>query len=212
MARPPDLPMEQWPDDRLLREAHGGNPEAFTVFCVRSLPGLIRYLRSQCAQRGIPQDLARDFAQDTLMRALRQLREFEASAARPLPKVSVAYLFQIGVNVCRDWVKKNRRVKAFEHIEDLPQEHRISPAEQDRYEEALEFLNYLDSRDRELVELVLMEQMSVAEAGERLDMEKWAAYKAYERAIERIRDLIREHGKYGTGRVEPDHSVPADEA
>jgi hypothetical protein len=38
MSETPEMPIDRWSDDELLRAAQDGNNEAFRVFCVRSLP------------------------------------------------------------------------------------------------------------------------------------------------------------------------------
>lgn len=194
MAAWQETPMERWPDDKLLRAAHLGDEDAFRIFCVRSLPGLIRYLAAQCDLRGVPRDSAIDFAQETLYKALAQVRACREDAYRPLPKVSRAWLFQIGFNLIMDWLRQKRRASNAEYIVRHDKPTKPSQEEVDQLEEVFKFYTWLPDREKEIVELILIEGLHPLEAGARLGISKAASYKAYERAIQHLRDLIREHG------------------
>src|SRR5947209_5664398 len=76
---------------------------------VRTLPILIRYLINQCKIRGIPRDLARDFAQETILKALAHVRMYHEEACWPAPKLSAGWLFQISYHLLVDWLRKHRR-------------------------------------------------------------------------------------------------------
>ncbi len=52
----------------------------------------------------------------------------------------------------------------------------------------------MEPREREILELVLLQNITPVEAGAQLGLEKWGAYKAYERALRHLHPLIAEHG------------------
>jgi RNA polymerase sigma factor (sigma-70 family) len=186
--------MERWPDDRLLRAANRGDTEAFSFFCVKSLPGLRRYVRFQCAEQAAPIDLAEDFCHDVIIRAVGHINSCKEHGDRPLPKVSVAWLKQIAFNVICDWRRRNGRITLSDQLEpEAPPS--LSPDEIDEYEEILKYFNWLNGNERDMLELVLMDGMDIVEAGEHLNLKKANAYKTYERGLARIRDLCREHGR-----------------
>lgn len=183
---PPSPGRKRRTDNQLLKAAQAGDKEAFAGFCVRALPGLCRYLHHQCEAVGVPVDLAEDFAHETVMNALR---------SPPGSEVCVSWLRRIGHNLVIDWVRKNRRIQAVENMEEQVEARAPSIEEREEYEEVLEFLEWMDTNDREILELVLLKGLPPVEAGAELGLDKWAAYKAYERAHQALRDLIQEHGK-----------------
>lgn len=125
---------------------------------------------------------------------------FDMPRNRPLPKVSVGWLKQIAFNMIRDWRRRNLRVT---YVEELVAASRpeISPDDVDEYEEILKFFQWLTDDERDMLEMVLVESKGILEAGETLNLEKWAAYKTYERALEHLRDLVSHHGKFSPSKT-----------
>jgi len=189
-----DEPMERWPDARLLHAAHRGNQEAFAIFCVRSLPALIRYLEVQCTNVGVPRDRARDFAQETLSKALEQVRLYREDGGRPLPKVSVAWLSQIAYNLVMDSLRERQRETRAKHAHIETKQSAPTQEDLEKLETVYKFYTWLTPAEQELIELVLVEGLTQKEAGERLGLSPKTAYKRYERAVDHLRDLILEHG------------------
>lgn len=185
--------MERWPDDKLLRSASGGNTDAFQIFCVRTLPSLHRYVKYQCRQRRVDVNLAEDFCHSTLIRAIDHINSCKEDGCRPLPTVSVAWIKQIAFNLIRTWQRDNKRMS---FVEDVYVESRrsVSAEDIDEYEEILKFFQWLNDNERDMLEMVFVNQLSIVEAGERINLNKWAAYKTYERGLCTLRDLLQEHG------------------
>jgi RNA polymerase sigma factor (sigma-70 family) len=149
----------------------------------------------QCTQKGVPRDRASDFVQETIVKALDYLRSCREPAWRPFPKVSVAWLMQIGYNLMIDWLRANRRAhKAKEEIVARNKARRMSRAEVDQLEEIHKFYTWLPPAEQEIVELILLKGRTPTEAGADLGISEAASYKRYERAITHLRELIREHG------------------
>lgn len=190
--------LDQMTDEELLRAARQGSVQAFETFCVRSLPRLRRYLRFQCGATGVPVDLAADFAQDTLTKALQWIRDQEK---RPEPgplRVSFSWLMRIGSNTVIDWIRKNHRSVNM-CMEAQPAAPTTDRETKERCEEVLKYFNMLGPDYGEMLELVLLENLGIVEAGERLGLSKDAAYKRYERGIAQLRDFLHEHGEMTWG-------------
>jgi DNA-directed RNA polymerase specialized sigma24 family protein len=116
--------METWSNTSLLRAAVAGDPKASEIFCVRSLPRLYRYLHFKCRQRGVPLDLAADFTQETISRALQEIAPGGNADSSPLLKNPPGWLFTVGLNLIRDWKKKSGRGRrALARLRDLVQTH-----------------------------------------------------------------------------------------
>src|SRR5262245_23295339 len=113
---------DRWTDERLLREANRGDTQAFTEFCVRRLPTLLRYLKYQCSEQNVSPDLAEDFCHDAIVRAVEHINSCKEHGDRPLPTVSVAWLKQIAFNVIRDWRRRNNLVTFVDEIEQEAQD------------------------------------------------------------------------------------------
>ncbi len=186
-------PIGRWPDDLILREASQGNEEAFGVFCDRCLPSLYRYVRNQCRRRSIPTDLARDFCHEAVIRAIKCIRGCAAGEIRPFPAVSQAWLAKIAINVMKDWGRRERR---FVVVQELETEARpdVSFETAREKEEILKFFSWLPARERDMLELVLVEEKSIADAGAQLSISQANSYKVFQRALELLRDLLAEHG------------------
>lgn len=187
-------PMERRTDEELLRAAHDGDASAFQAFCVRSLPTLYRSMEWVCDYFGIDQGLAHDFAHDAMVKALTHFTAYRSDSLRPLPKVSHAWLSQIGYHLIIDWLRRNQRYQTLARAEEIVSKSAPTTKDKERFEEVLKFLDWLDMNDRELLELVHMKGLKVHEAGEQLGMSRDAAYKAHERAMKRLQELIEEHG------------------
>lgn len=187
------LDIERWPDDRLLREASNGNEAAFGVFCVRAIPGIRRYVRLQCKSFDIPNDLVGDFSSQTILRALTHVQACREHGNRPFPKVSFAWLRQIAYNVIIDWCRQSKRLV---FMNDFDVEAPPLPCLEDieEQEEILKFFTWLTDNERDMLEMVWVEELNVVEAGAKLGLSQWASYKAHQRAMAHLRDLLQEHG------------------
>lgn len=188
--------VESWQDDRLLREANNGNDDAFHQFCVRAIPGLLRYCRYQC-RRFRAHSMAGDFCQEAIQKALECVRTCREPGGRPLPKVSAAWLKQIAYNSIIDWNRRSQRVRLVDefvgHL-DAASPQRDVLEEREEQEHILKFFDWLQGNDRDMLELVLVEELPITEAGDRLGLSRDASYKAYQRSLRRLQDLLAEHG------------------
>lgn len=180
-------------DEELLRAAQHGSADAFSAFCVRTLPTLVRRLRYECRALGIPVDQADDLAQATVVRAISHLQLYEADRGF-CPELSPGWLFQIGHNLAIDWLRKNRREsRRLKEIVNVRKAQAPDKADTERREETLKFFRWLTPGEQDILEKVLLNGLSVLEAGRQLEISDDAAYKSYERAVKHLRDLIREH-------------------
>jgi RNA polymerase sigma factor (sigma-70 family) len=193
-------PLERWSDEELLRSANEGNTRAFEIFCTRALPRLLEYLKQRCRRIGAPESLAEDLAQDTMLRALKQLADRDRGAIDNSFKLTASWLLTIGYNLLLDW-KRRDRVRIMPPA-DLPEPEALPVVhDAEQREEVLKFLNWLPERDRELLELIYLKGMKPTEAGAELGLSESASYKAHQRALENLRDMITEHGMITQGKV-----------
>jgi RNA polymerase sigma factor (sigma-70 family) len=193
-----DQPMERWTDEELLRAAQRGNESALNVVIVRSIPRLRRYVRYHCRNRAIPESQVPDICQETLGKALQFIGNCKQSGQRPLPRVSVAWLQQIAFNLMMDWLRSAGKLQFVADVRDQRSgESPISPTreEVEELEEIYGFFDWLPATWKEFMEFVYMENMTIPDAAERAGMARSSGYKIHQRALERLRDFVREHGQ-----------------
>lgn len=187
--------IERWSDEQILRAASGGDETAFAFFCERSLPSLYRYLQGQCRRRKVPVDLAEGFCHDAIIRAVKKIRAIQAGSDSPPPEVSYAWLAQIAFNVLRDWKKKNSRMKNVDGQIEIESPPQLTLEEIEEQEEVVKFFQWLDNRERDILEYVLLSEMTIVDAGVRLGLSRSNSYRVYHKALTTLQGLIEEHGR-----------------
>src|SRR4029078_2464573 len=93
------LPMTTWTDEELVDRSKTGDTESFNQL-VRRWERPIFALAYRTLGR---EEDARDVTQETFLRAFRALPGFKGDA-----KFS-SWLYRIALNLCRDWMRKERR-------------------------------------------------------------------------------------------------------
>jgi RNA polymerase sigma factor (sigma-70 family) len=178
-----DAKSGQRSEAELLRAADEGDEDAFGEFCVRCIPALVRTQRARCQSLGIPPHMAEEFANETLVRAVQWLRNY------PGGQLSRNWLFRVAHNVLVDWLRRHRGERQT-FRGDLVESVVDRKADVEGTSGILEYFSQLPPRDREILELVLLEGHTPPEAAEYLGIQAWSAYKRYERALKRLRDLL----------------------
>ena len=98
-----------WSDEELVARSIGGDPESFNQLVLRwERP--IYALAYRVIGR---EEDARDVCQETFLRAFRALNGFRGQA-----KFS-SWLYRIALNLCRDWIRKERRTPVVQAPEEL---------------------------------------------------------------------------------------------
>ncbi len=98
-----------WSDEELVARSIGGDPDSFNQLVLRwERP--IYALAYRVIGR---EEDARDVCQETFLRAFRALNGFRGQA-----KFS-SWLYRIALNLCRDWVRKERRTPVVQAPEEL---------------------------------------------------------------------------------------------
>jgi RNA polymerase sigma-70 factor (ECF subfamily) len=98
-----------WSDEELVTRSIGGDPDSFNQLVLRwERP--IYALAYRVIGR---EEDARDVCQETFLRAFRALNGFRGQA-----KFS-SWLYRIALNLCRDWVRRERRTPVVQAPDDL---------------------------------------------------------------------------------------------
>ena len=113
LGRPPAMPM-QTTDEQLVALAAGGDTDAFSQLVIRwERP--IYALAYRVLGR---EEDARDVSQEAFLRAFRAIKGFKGEA-----KFS-SWLYGIALNLCRDWIRRERRATVVQPPDDLEQQER----------------------------------------------------------------------------------------
>src|SRR5436190_22928160 len=102
------LPMT-WTDEELVTRSRSGDSESFNQL-VRRWERPIFALAYRTLGR---EEDARDVTQETFLRAFRALPGFKGDA-----KFS-SWLYRIALNLCRDWMRRDRRAQVVQPAEDV---------------------------------------------------------------------------------------------
>ena len=98
-----------WTDEELVAKSIGGDPDSFNELVLRWERPIYAL-----AYRTIGREEdARDVCQETFLRAFRALPGFRGQA-----KFS-SWLYRIALNLCRDWVRRERRTPVVQPPEDV---------------------------------------------------------------------------------------------
>ncbi|MFK7818502.1 MAG: RNA polymerase sigma factor [Planctomycetaceae bacterium] len=129
----------------------------------QQLPHVYRLALRLCRD----QTLAEDLTQETMLKAIRKIDQLES------PERLRVWLLQILSNTWRDHVRKpgSRRTQT---LDQEPVEQTTAPSEiseqRDELQLALDAMNALPEKQRAVLHLFAVEELSLAEIGEILDM------------------------------------------
>jgi RNA polymerase sigma factor (sigma-70 family) len=152
-------------------------------------------------------DLAQDAGQEAIVRALSWFQrnrtqrpeasadhhtseESPSEAENERRQPSLSWLITIAMNVLHDWARSRQRMPnaADESLANLTAEEAEQPPEE--YDQVIDALGRLPVRDREILEMILIQEMTPEDAAFKLGIGKWAGYKRYERALVRLREML----------------------
>src|SRR3954471_3692564 len=98
-----------WTDEELVARSRGGDTESFNQLIIRwERP--IYALAYRVIGR---EEEARDVCQEAFLRALRALPGFKGQAE------FCSWLYRITLNLCRDWIRRQRRAPVSQLPEDM---------------------------------------------------------------------------------------------
>ena len=98
-----------WTDEELVARYVEGDTESFNALMQRWERPIYRLAYRLIGR----EDDARDVCQETFLRAFRGLKKFRSEA-----KFS-SWLYRIAINLCRDWVRRERRTPVVAAPEDI---------------------------------------------------------------------------------------------
>jgi RNA polymerase sigma factor (sigma-70 family) len=176
----PDLSAE------LFHAVSRGDEAAFTTFCVQALPPLLHTLSRRCRDFSLPADFAQDAAQEALARGLRHL------AQDPAHTISLPWLVTVGTRWLCDRARQQRRQRSAgaAGLEELPAPPSREHPSPEQLEQVMGGLERLEPEDRDILQLVLIQEVPVAEAAGQLRLGLSTAYKRYRRALANLRQLL----------------------
>jgi RNA polymerase sigma-70 factor (ECF subfamily) len=96
-------------DEELVARSNGGDPDSFNELIRRWQRPIYALAYRQIGR----EEDARDVCQETFLRAFRALKGFRGQA-----KFS-SWLYRIAINLCRDWMRRERRTPVMQAPEDV---------------------------------------------------------------------------------------------
>jgi RNA polymerase sigma-70 factor (ECF subfamily) len=96
-------------DEELVARSNGGDPDSFNELIKRWERPIYALAYRQIGR----EEDARDVCQETFLRAFRALKGFRGQA-----KFS-SWLYRIAINLCRDWMRRERRTPVMQPPEDV---------------------------------------------------------------------------------------------
>src|SRR5437879_2535630 len=106
-----------WTDEELVAKSIRGDADSFNELILRWERPIYALAYRQIGR----EEDARDVCQETFLRAYRALSGFRGQA-----KFS-SWLYRIALNLCRDWMRRERRARAVERaMAALPEEQRTA--------------------------------------------------------------------------------------
>src|SRR5438477_10925399 len=108
-----------WTDEELVARSIGGDADSFNELILRWERPIFALAYRQIGR----EEDARDVCQETFLRAYRALSGFRGQA-----KFS-SWLYRIALNLCRDWVRRERRTPVVQPPEDVDMMEMAAAAE-----------------------------------------------------------------------------------
>jgi len=188
-AEPVGRPLDVADEQRLVplatvTAARNGDRDALGRLCTLIHPRLIGFYRYS----GLTSVQAEDLAADVLESVITSL------ATLRNPKVFDAWMWSIGRNRLKGWIRVNRRRDRFEPTTPTvsgPEERAIDAEDHSRIREALSMLKM---RDRELLWLREVEGLSYEEIGGRLGAASGTVRVACHRARKKLEQAYQKEG------------------
>lgn len=143
-------------------------------------------------RKGLPHDLCEDVANETFLRLLQQADKLTFEDEAPLRM----WLYQTSLNVIKEFYRKQRRTENIEESETIVEKRNavVERVEQMQYLHYIEkFESLLNSQQIILFHLHFMQQKTVDEIVELLDMNKNTVRSHIHRIREKIRTYLTEH-------------------
>lgn len=188
-AEPAGWPVDAADERRLVplavvESARDGNQVSLGHLCTTIHPRLIGFYRYSGLTPVQAEDLASDVLEDVITK-LATLRN---------PKVFDAWMWSIGRNRLKGWIRVNRRPDRFEPATPTvsgPEEQAVDAEDHSRIRTALSMLKM---RDRELLWLREVEQLSYEEIGGRLGAATGTIRVACHRARKKLEQAYQKEG------------------
>jgi RNA polymerase sigma-70 factor (ECF subfamily) len=176
-------------DERLAVLSEQGNQEAVSELVRRHSPGLYSFIQRYHPDR----DDADDLLQETWIRALTNLDRFD-----PNKRLST-WLFQIALNLCRDWARRDQVRSRFRRDVQEMRQGKMSAKVEETVDarKIVQAMEALQPQQKEALLLRYYQGFSEAEASEILGCPKGTVKSRLHQAVKTLRV------KLGTMEVEP---------
>ncbi|MDF2875684.1 MAG: sigD 2 [Sporomusa sp.] len=181
----------------MIAKAREGDRAALNALVSSHWPSMYRLA---LAKTGNPED-AQEIAQDTFLRALAALPRYKETNA-----TFKTYLSRIALNLIIDYYRKRGRAPQVvdiaeynEPIIDPDSRPEESAVNAEWRGEVVSLLARLPAEQRQVIELRIIQGLSVADAARIMGKSGAAIKMLQQRALKKLKDLFTEHGLTGGG-------------
>ena len=140
-------------ESKVIEEILKGNTDKFSVL-VEKYKDMVYSL---CSRMLFSTEIAEETAQDAFIKAFKYLKNYKGDS-----KFST-WLYRITYNCCLDVIKKEKRNLSFDTLENVIVDDKNEDFESENYDLIKVALKKLDSKDRALVQMVYLDEMSLKE-------------------------------------------------
>lgn len=170
-------------DDRaLLKELAGGEKNALEVFYNRHSGKVLNF----CLKRGLSVQQAEDICQIVFLQLYRKSKQYNPQF-EPL-----AWLFVISKSEMRDYLKKNKKEISLESTPRLADSREPVLAFENK-DEVSELLEHLSERDRKVVQMFYLDELTYSEIARALRVNESTLRKIASRSLQFLSQLKGEH-------------------
>jgi RNA polymerase sigma-70 factor (ECF subfamily) len=184
-------------ENLMIAKAREGDRAALNALVSSHWPSIYRLA---LAKTGNPED-AQEIAQDTFLRALAALPRYKETNA-----TFKTYLSRIALNLIIDYYRKRGRAPQVvdiaeynEPIIDPDSRPEESAVNAEWRGEVVSLLARLPAEQRQVIELRIIQGLSVADAARIMGKSGAAIKMLQQRALKKLKDLFTEHGLTGGG-------------
>jgi len=168
----------------LLRLASSGDGGAFADICVSVLPRLRSFVLAQCKMLGLGADNCDDLVHDTIIKAINWLKR------SPEATVNMGWLFAVAKNAATDL----RRSASKQRTLSEGDAEKLAAKQQENgdTDSLLQALLTLTPGDQAILRLVFFEGLRIDAAAAHLGLQRWTAYKRFQRALGCLRCKLQD--------------------
>jgi RNA polymerase sigma factor (sigma-70 family) len=146
-------------------------------------------LRRVYLARHVPAAAAEDIAVDCIHKLARRIHQFDSSRG-----TLEEWVHSSGLNSLRDWIRQDRLVAKVPYVDNIPHRPLYGGSHPDQTMQLVvqQAVLHLSATDQKIIEMKFCEDRNHRQIGEALGLSHESVRKHYERALSRLRTLLKQ--------------------